>query len=60
MSTPMEAAFEKVWLDQDDWHEYSERCCGLHFFELGVSHAAKANTELIKEYQETMEKKGEE
>lgn len=61
MSNPIEAAF-------DEWAEENKHSMDImgdfdkfvikEAFAAGVSHAAKANTELIKEYQETMEKKG--
>ena len=58
MSNPIEAAFDE-WFGPNlcDYESTSYKLCKLAFA-AGVSHAAKANTELIKEYQETMEKKG--
>ena len=64
MSTAIEAAF-------DEWYgttspnstgsvENMVRYYAQLAFAAGISHAAKANTELIKEYQETMEKIDEE
>jgi len=57
MSTAIEAAFSE-WYNKAilDNGECPMRQC----FYAGVDFAAKANTELIKEYQETMEKKSEE
>ena len=60
MSNPIEAAFEE-WAEQElvmksRYRTHQERLIAKVAFAAGVSHAAKANTELIKEYQETMEK----
>jgi len=59
MSSAIEAAFDE-WLKETYHQDYKwgngERVVARKAFAAGVSHAAKANTELIKEYQETMEK----
>jgi len=60
MSNPIEAAFEE-WIKQESvmkssYRTHNEFSIAKLAFTAGVSHAAKANTELIKEYQETMEK----
>ena len=51
------AAFEEFYTMTPMSHLTSYDQLLLCFTE-GVARAAKANTELIKEYQETMEKKG--
>ncbi len=55
MSTAIESAFEE-WVGAVHYDYESEYDAARLAFAAGVSHAAKANTELIKEYQETMEK----
>ena len=59
MSTAIEAAFDE-WLKETYHQDYKwgngERVVARKAFTAGFDLAAKANTELIKEYQETMEK----
>lgn len=55
MSSAIEAAFEEFYTMRPMMHLTSYEQ-GLLCFAEGIAHAAKANTELIKEYQETMEK----
>jgi len=57
MSTAIDAAF-KEWVGAVHYDYESEYDAARLAFQAGVSHAAKANTELIKEYQETI-KEGE-
>ena len=55
MSTAIEAAFE-AWLEQRRDQDGTKYITFREAFTAGFDLAAKANTELIKEYQETMEK----
>ena len=57
MSTAIDAAFEE-WLKETYHQDYKwgngERVVAAKAFTAGFDLAAKANTELIKEYQETI------
>ena len=53
MSNPIEAAFIE-YIEEVNPYTKIEYDTAKQAFAAGVSHAAKANTELIKEYQETI------